>query len=96
MEFVNLTQFQFAYLPGRNNFPGHSLTLIVKGTFKLRPAEVAIPVEDQPFPTGDELYPDDEEGTGAPRYENDFAPFKPRTDLLLVLSELAEQAGVNS
>ena len=71
-------------MAGRLNFPGHSLTLIVKGTFDLKPGAKATPVEEQPFPTGDEFYPEDEEQTGAPRYESDFALFKPRADLLLV------------
>jgi len=69
---------------GRLNFPGHSLTLIVKATFELKPGAKVTPVEEQPFPTGDGFYPDDEEKVGGPRYESDFALFKPRTDLLLV------------
>lgn len=84
MESFNTTPLQFAYVPGRMQFPKHSLTIIVKGTFDLRAGESASLADEQLFPTGDELYPDDDEGTGGAHYENDFAPFKPRTDLLLV------------
>jgi uncharacterized protein YjbI with pentapeptide repeats len=84
VEILNRTEYKFAYLPNRINFPGHSLTLIVKGTFALQPGKPTIATEEQLFPTGDELYPDDEEGLGAPRYENDFAPLKTNADLLLV------------
>lgn len=71
-------------MAGRLNFPGHSLTLIVKGTFDLKPGGVAVAAKEQPFPTGDEFYPDDKEKTGSARYESDFAFAKPRADLLLV------------
>ena len=84
MEIFNRTPFRFAFLAGRVRYPKHSLTLIVKGTFEMRPDETIVPIEEQPYPTGDEPYEDDEEGTGPPRYENDFAPFKPAADLLLV------------
>ncbi|MHB9028773.1 MAG: DUF2169 family type VI secretion system accessory protein [Candidatus Latescibacterota bacterium] len=83
MRYVNLTPFPGAYIAGRLNFPGHSVTLLVKGTFDLRPGQASEPSKEQPFPTGDEYYPDDDEQKGGPRYEYDFAYFKPRTDLLL-------------
>jgi hypothetical protein len=83
MRYVNLTPFPGAYIAGRLNFPGHSVTLLVKGTFDLCPGKAAEPSAEQPFPTGDEYYPDDDEQKGGPRYENDFAYFKPRTDILL-------------
>jgi uncharacterized protein YjbI with pentapeptide repeats len=83
LEIFNRTPFRFAFLAGRVQYPKHSLTLVVKGTFDLRPDDVVVPVEEQPYPTGDEPY-DDDDGSGPPRYENDFAPFKPAADLLLV------------
>ena len=83
MEALNQTPFRFAYIAGRLNFPKHSLTLIVKGTFDLSPGQKVKPSEEQLYPTGDEFYPDDEEMQGGPRYESDFAYFKPRADLLL-------------
>ncbi len=72
-----------AYIPGRLPFPGHSLTLIVKGTFDLSPGEKAVPAKEQLYPTGDEFYKEDEEMLGGPRYASDFAYFKPAADLLL-------------
>ncbi len=84
MEIVNSTAFSFACIAGRLSFPNHSLTLIVKGTFDLSPGGVAQPSPEQPFPTGNIFYPDDEEMQGNSRYESDYAYFKPRADLLLV------------
>ena len=65
------------------NFPAHSLTFIVKGTFDLKPSERLHISNDQLFPTGDEFYPEDENMLGGPRYASDFAYFKSRADLLL-------------
>ncbi|MGH7942039.1 MAG: DUF2169 domain-containing protein, partial [Limisphaerales bacterium] len=84
MKIVNPTALKCAPLPGRLNFPKHSLTWIVKGTFDLKLNGAALPAEEQKFPTGDEFYPDDPEKAGGSRYESDFAYFKPRADLLLV------------
>ena len=83
MEIINESPFSFAFIPGRLLFPGHSLTLIVKGTFDLFPDQSATPAEEQLFPTGDEFYEDDEEMQGGARYASDFAHFKPLADLLL-------------
>ncbi len=84
MEIINESPFEVAYIPGRLPFPGHSLTLIVKGTFDLSPEKTAAPAEEQLYPTGDEFYEEDEEMLGGPRYASDFACFKPAADLLLV------------
>lgn len=84
MELLNKTPYSFALIPGRMNYPGHSLTLIVKGTYALSPGQEAAPAKEQDFPTGDEYFPDDEGMLGSLRYESDFAYFKPHADLLLV------------
>ncbi|MBN1850088.1 MAG: DUF2169 domain-containing protein [Deltaproteobacteria bacterium] len=83
METINLTPFQFAPHPGRINFPGHTLTLIVKGTFDLVHDRTVTPSKEQLFPTGDEFFPDDVDMQGSCRYEPDFAFFKPKADLIL-------------
>jgi uncharacterized protein YjbI with pentapeptide repeats len=83
LEAINTTPFQFAPFAGRINYPGHSLTLIVKGTFDLRPDRQCAAAAEQLPPTGDLYYPDDEEMRGSCRYASDFALFKPRADLLL-------------
>ncbi len=84
MKVTNQSSATFAPLAGRTNFPGHSMTLIAKATYILKPGQPPLALPKQPFPTGDEFYPDDEEKIGPPRYESDFAYFKPRADLLLV------------
>jgi len=84
LEPINQTPFHFGPIAGRLNFPGHSLTLIVKGTFDLKPGQTATPSEEQLYLAGDEFYPEDDEMQGSPRYEADFAYFKPRADLLMV------------
>ena len=65
MEYVNKTSFRYAHVAGRLNYPGHTLTLIVKGTFDLHHGAAATPSEEQLYPTGDEFYPDDDEMTGS-------------------------------
>ncbi len=84
MEIINDTLFQFALIPGRIEFPDHSLTLIVKATYDLKQGQSVTLSEEQIFPTGDEYYPDDEDMAGSIRYSSDFAYFKPNTDILLV------------
>ncbi len=84
MEVFNNTSFMLAPLVGRIGFPNHSLTLILKGTFDLKPGEKTVLSKKQLFSTGNELYEDDDEGQGSCRYDSDFAYFKPHTDLLLV------------
>jgi len=76
--------FAFAALPARLTFPAHSMSLIVKATFDLAPGAPAAWREEPQSLSGDVHYPDNGNGQGGPRYESDFAPFKPRADLLLV------------
>jgi uncharacterized protein YjbI with pentapeptide repeats len=83
LELINNTPYQFGNIVGRVNFPHHSLTVIVKATFDLKPDEKATPATEQRFPTGDEFAPEDQEQTGSVQYESDFAYFKPCADLLL-------------
>jgi len=83
VEILNRTGLTIAPLIGRMNFPGHTLTLVVKGTFDLKHGETATVSEEQLYPTGDKYYPDDEQQQNV-RYESDFAYYKPKADLLLV------------
>ncbi len=83
MELLNSTSFQFAPIASRFNFPWHSLTLIVKGTFDLKPGGDVQSAEEQLYPTGDEFYPGDENMLGSPKYETDFICCKPKVDLLM-------------
>ncbi|MBD3275729.1 MAG: DUF2169 domain-containing protein [Candidatus Marinimicrobia bacterium] len=84
MEILNDTQLTIASLVGRVAFPDHSLTVIIKGTFDLVPDGKAEFAEEGLFPTGDEPFPDDDDGDGSSFYPSDFGYFKPRTDLMLV------------
>jgi uncharacterized protein YjbI with pentapeptide repeats len=84
LEIINCTDFQFAVFSGRLGFPGYSATYVVKGCFRLVPGALSRQAEDQPYPTGDEYYPDDEDQTGNIRYPSDFVYFKRRADLCMV------------
>ena len=84
LEIINDSAMEMAYLVGQMNFPGHSLTIMVKGVYDLQPDEVVSLAAEQYFPTGDEYYDDDSDGLGGPRYPSDFCYFKPKADLLLV------------
>jgi uncharacterized protein YjbI with pentapeptide repeats len=81
MGIINHTPFPCAYLVGRVNYPAHSLTLIVKGTFDCVPGKNLEPAREQLFPTGDIYLNDDMQGSCI--YESDFAYYKPRADILL-------------
>lgn len=84
MQVFNDTAFAFGAFPGRIDYPGHSLTLIVKGTFDLVPGGVAVPGAEQLPLSPDQPYPDDPGEIGSVRYDSDFVAFKPAADLLLV------------
>jgi len=83
VEIINTTNLLFAPLVGRVNFPDHSLSLIVKGTFDLKNRTPAKPAAKQLYPSGDKFYPDDENSKSL-WYESDFAHYKPCADLLFV------------
>ncbi len=84
MNITKETVFHTAPLVGKLNFPGHTLTILVKGTFEISSGAKAFTAEEQLYPTGDKFYQDDAETHGSPYYESDFVFFKPRSDLLLV------------
>ena len=84
MEIINDTPFSFGLLPGRIYFPKHSLTLMVKGSFRLRHQGSPQLLEEQAFPEGDVFYEGDDEATGSVFYESDFAYAKTATDCYLV------------
>lgn len=84
MEILNETPFPVGLLGGRLYFPGHSLTVVVKGTFDLLPDGTVEAAEEQLHPTGDEEFEGEDDRPVSLRYASDFAYFKPRADLLLV------------
>ena len=83
MNIVNTTPFPFAPLLGKVVYPQDTLTVIIKGTFRLIPGQPAQAMDNgahQP-PNGD-LHYDDDPHTSV-RYASDFVHFKPKADLLL-------------
>jgi uncharacterized protein YjbI with pentapeptide repeats len=62
--------------------PQLSATIIVKATCSIEPGKAASFVDEPDPPSGD-IYVD-ENPEGCLRYESDFAPFKPRSDVLIV------------
>ncbi len=84
MHLLNSTGLAVAWLPGNLRPPGFTLTLIVKGTFSLaHGAPVSLAPEDERFFLDGDHSHDDNPAAG-PRYDSDFAPFKPRADILVV------------
>ncbi|MBZ0134876.1 MAG: DUF2169 domain-containing protein [Planctomycetes bacterium] len=80
MKIRNRTDFPFAPLLGRVNFPSHSVTCTVKATFRMQPDGTVTPLTDQPQFEGD--VPSKAERPEC-IYAADLTPFKPRADLLL-------------
>lgn len=81
MELINETPLKAAWLPGKIRPPSHSATILVKGTFELRPDAPAVPAPKPLLPTGDEN--EDEDHEKLLRYPSDFALFKPGADLIV-------------
>src|SRR6266545_1554156 len=83
MELLNATKMLAAYTMGMKPDGGELLVVVVKGTFKFPSAnaEPQLAQEQVPLVMADEFT--GEPGFSAPRYESDFAPIKPRCDVLL-------------
>jgi uncharacterized protein YjbI with pentapeptide repeats len=80
----NRTFLQVGFFACQRDPRAHALAVVVKGTFRFAPGAAASPVEvaaQRPL-SGDAAF-DDEIGSSL-RYPSDFAPFKPRADVLLV------------
>lgn len=75
-------ELRAGWIPGRWEFPAHSLHLIAKATYDLRPGAAAQPSAEPLDLAGDVHHDDDPEASLY--YESDFAYHKPRADLLLV------------
>jgi hypothetical protein len=84
MELVNSTRMVAGYTMGREPSGRELLVIVVKGTFRI-PAQSGEPLrlheEQMPLVMSDVFF--GEPGQSAPRYEVDFAPRKPRCDVLL-------------
>lgn len=84
MELINSTRMVAGYTLGMEPSGRELLVVVVKGTFRI-PAQSGEPLrlheEQLPLVMSDEFFA--EPGLSAPRYEVDFAPRKPRCDVLL-------------
>lgn len=79
MKVRNRTDFKFAPMLGQVNWPAHSVSCVVKASFRLVPGGVASPLEKQLEIEGDVQ----DKASNAPLYEADLGLFKPKADLLL-------------
>ncbi len=84
MQLFNTTGLFLGAVPSVALSPAHALTVVVKGTFKLEHGGAAViaPPAERQLLSGD-VHHDDDSSLGL-RYPSDFAPFKPRGDVLLV------------
>lgn len=83
MELINATAMPAAYTQGMNKSGRESLVVVVKGTFGL-PLDGSPPVlQEQQIPLVEADVYFDEPGFSSCLYESDFAPYKPRCDVLL-------------
>jgi hypothetical protein len=84
MELINSTRMVAGYTMGMEPSGRELLVVVVKGTFRI-PAQSGEPLrlhdEQVPLVTSDVFF--GEPGLSAPRYEVDYAPRKPRCDVLL-------------
>jgi uncharacterized protein YjbI with pentapeptide repeats len=82
---LKATPATVAFFPSGVDSSQDSMTCLVKLTLDLAPGAIGTLAEPQLFPTGDEPHgPADEDVEASARYASDFAPHKPRADVLLV------------
>jgi uncharacterized protein YjbI with pentapeptide repeats len=81
LDLVNTSALAAGWLVSQIAPPAQALTAIVKGSFRLIPGAAAILADEQRPLTGEE--PEAGDPARPPAYPSDFAPHKPRTDILL-------------
>src|SRR5687767_159869 len=81
MNILNNTPLVLGWVVGKIAPPQWAATFFLKGTFALRPGEPAKWAEEPRLLAGD-LYADDDP-TKELLYPSDFAPLKPRADVLV-------------
>ena len=86
MRILTSLPLKAAPIAGRIPFPGHSMTVVIKGLFRLEEERISELLEDHDlaYPTGDVPAVEDDDEHSEIRYANDFVHYKPRTDLMLV------------
>jgi hypothetical protein len=91
MELLNATKMQAGYTQGLRPDGRELLVVVVKGTFTLPRIGEAPTLADEQLPLIESDAFTGEPGQSAPRYESDYAPFKPRCDVILNGSAYAPQ-----
>jgi hypothetical protein len=84
MELINATRMIAGYTMGTEPSGRELLVVVVKGTFRIpseQGARLQLAEEQVPLVTSDVFF--GEPGLSAPKYEVDFAPRKPRCDVLV-------------
>lgn len=83
MQLLNATKMQAGYTLGLDPDGRERLVVVVKGTFVIPETggEVRLAEQQAPLVMADEFT--GEPGLSAMRYESDFAPFKPRCDVIV-------------
>jgi len=91
VELINATKMQAGYTLGMDPDGRERLVVVVKGTFRIPEAkgEPELADEQVPLVMADEFT--GEPGSSATLHESDYAPFKPRCDVLLNGSAHAPQ-----
>ena len=82
MDVVSLCPLRVSSLIWRPSSGGHALTVICKGTFELRPSELAL-AQQQEDPSEEDNFWDDDPNRSV-RAPSDLVPFKARADVMLV------------
>lgn len=83
MQLLNATRMQAGYTQGLKPDGRELLVVVIKGTFTLPRNGEAPRLADEQLPLVEADVFTGEPGFSAPLYESDYAPFKPRCDVIL-------------
>lgn len=83
MNFTNATKMLASYTLGMNPDGKESIVVVVKGTFTIPPKGEISRLADKQFPFVEADQFTGEPGVSAILYESDYAPIKPRCDVIL-------------
>ncbi len=82
MNIHNPTSLKLAFFWCQKDPPAHHLTFVIKGTFAIAKDGTVLVADEQAPPCGD-VYEQGDATKGC-RYPSDFAPYKPRADVMVV------------
>src|SRR5579864_9830986 len=90
MELLNTTGMQAGYTMGMRPDGRELLVVVIKGTFTMPTGAEEPKLAEEQFPVVEADTFTGEPGLSAPIYESDYAPVKPRCDVLLLGSAYAQ------